>query len=57
LARQRIPFLFVTGYSREALPASFRHATMLAKPFESQQLVEAVSALARRGESAVQLNR
>ncbi len=46
LTRRRIPFIFVTGYGRESLPESFRHAAILAKPFTDKQLFDAVTALA-----------
>jgi CheY-like chemotaxis protein len=42
LARRKIPFVFVTGYGREALPSAFRHVTTLGKPFSHQQLLDAI---------------
>ncbi|HVV92049.1 MAG TPA: PAS domain S-box protein [Hyphomicrobiales bacterium] len=45
LARAGTPFAFVTGYGREALPAGFRDAPLLAKPFRPEQLIAAVEAL------------
>jgi CheY-like chemotaxis protein len=45
LARRNIPFVFVTGYGREALPESFGHSSMLTKPFTQEQLVEAATQL------------
>jgi CheY-like chemotaxis protein len=41
LARQKIPFAFVTGYGNQSLPLPFRHATILSKPFSREQLVGA----------------
>src|SRR3546814_13455289 len=32
LTRKGMPFAFVTGYGREALPEAFRHAPLLNKP-------------------------
>lgn len=46
LTRRRIPFIFVTGYGRESLPESFKHAAILTKPFTDKQLFDAVTALA-----------
>ena len=40
LTRRNIPFVFVTGYGREALPESFGHAMMLTKPFTQEQLLQ-----------------
>jgi two-component sensor histidine kinase len=45
LTRKGIPFVFVTGYGREALPCSFAHARMLKKPFTEVQLLEAAMLL------------
>ena len=45
LARRNIPFVFVTGYGREALPESFGQSSMLTKPFTQEQLVEAATQL------------
>ncbi|MBN8954189.1 HWE histidine kinase domain-containing protein [uncultured Rhizobium sp.] len=40
LIRRNIPFAFVTGYGREALPAKFASARLLTKPFTEQQLLK-----------------
>ena len=45
LADRAIPFAFVTGYSREALPAPFRDAPLLAKPFGPDQLSDTLRGL------------
>jgi CheY-like chemotaxis protein len=55
LLRHRIPFAFVTGYDRQALPESFRHLTILHKPFNDHQLLETVAGLVARPEGVVQL--
>src|SRR3546814_1750488 len=34
LTRKGMPFAFVTGYGREALPEAFRHAPLLNKPLD-----------------------
>jgi FixJ family two-component response regulator len=45
LTRQRVPFVFVTGYGRTSLPGAFAKSAILPKPFTDRQLVEAVKAL------------
>lgn len=47
LADRGIPFAFVTGYGREALPAAFQDAPLLAKPFAPDQLSATLRALLR----------
>jgi PAS domain S-box-containing protein len=42
LREKRIPFAFVTGYGREALPAGFQDAVMLGKPFLPEDLISTV---------------
>jgi DNA-binding response OmpR family regulator len=48
LTRASVPFLFVTGYDREALPPGFGKAPVLAKPFSQDQLIDAAVSLVRR---------
>jgi len=45
LAAKGIPFLFLTGYGREALPEAFRNAGMIGKPYTREQLMMATSKL------------
>ena len=45
LARRNVPFAFVSGYSRDSLPASFSDAELLSKPFEEHQLLAIVAKL------------
>ena len=45
LAQKNIPFAFVTGYGRDALPQEFRHNLLLGKPFSAEQLLSIVSTL------------
>jgi CheY-like chemotaxis protein len=47
LAARGIPFVFLTGYGRETLPASHAHGRMLSKPFEATELVAVVADAAR----------
>jgi CheY-like chemotaxis protein len=42
LTRRGIPFIFVSGYNKEALPKAFLHAPTLCKPYTSDALVAAV---------------
>lgn len=46
LAQRHIPFAFVTGYGPEALPDTFRHVPVVAKPINVAQLNETLAALA-----------
>jgi two-component sensor histidine kinase/DNA-binding response OmpR family regulator len=45
LTRRKIPFVFVTGYGRQALPESFGQSMMLTKPFTQEQLLQAAAQL------------
>jgi DNA-binding response OmpR family regulator len=45
LSRRNVPFAFVTGCTRDELPAAFRSAPMLVKPFREKDLIAAVSRL------------
>jgi CheY-like chemotaxis protein len=49
LARRNIPFAFVTGYGRDALPEGFREAALLSKPFSSKALLQKVRLLCATG--------
>ena len=39
LTRKEVPFVFVTGYGRGNLPAAFRNAPLLSKPFTEAELI------------------
>jgi PAS domain S-box-containing protein len=56
LSRRNVPFAFVTGYGRSALPAAFQDAPIVSKPFTEQQLLAAASSLVRKGGNVVRLN-
>lgn len=45
LTRRNIPFAFVTGYGRHALPESFARSMVLTKPFTQEQLLQTASQL------------
>ncbi len=45
LVRRRIPYVFVSGHSRDGLPAGFAEAPLMGKPFSHRKLVEIVADL------------
>ncbi|MDB5661656.1 MAG: domain S-box protein [Cypionkella sp.] len=45
LAKQNVPFVFATGYGREALPAEWQTSPLIAKPFTPSQLIETLDRL------------
>jgi len=53
LTRRNIPFAFVTGYGRDALPEGFREGMLLNKPFGPEQLISMVRTLLDRGADVV----
>jgi two-component sensor histidine kinase/CheY-like chemotaxis protein len=55
LTRRNVPFVFVTGYGREALPKAFRNVGILSKPFGQPQLIEAAARLVERSDTVVRL--
>jgi PAS domain S-box-containing protein len=57
LTQQNIPFAFVTGYGREALPQGFQDAIVLGKPFSKIDLRSVVQALLYRDADLVKLRR
>ena len=52
LARKGIPFAFVSGYGREALPVAFRNAELLPKPFPAGRLLVVVHQLLHRRQAS-----
>jgi CheY-like chemotaxis protein len=44
---RRIPFVFTTGYDVKALPAGFQERPYLTKPFQIEQLSQALHAACR----------
>jgi PAS domain S-box-containing protein len=54
LSSSSCPFAFVTGYGREALPAGFRDALLVPKPFSHDQLLTIVKLLLHGGSDLVQ---
>jgi PAS domain S-box-containing protein len=55
LTKRNIPFVFVTGYGRDALPPAFAKGLLVSKPFSHQQLAEAVGQLFRQGGTITKL--
>ncbi len=45
LCARRIPFAFVTGYGREALPIGFENAPIVEKPFTQEQVMTTLNRL------------
>nr|WP_173931178.1 PAS domain S-box protein [Chelativorans sp. Marseille-P2723] len=45
LTAKGIPFAFLTGYEREALPEEFRHAPLINKPFTRWDAIEIIDKL------------
>ncbi|MDI9849757.1 hypothetical protein QM467_17060 [Rhodoblastus sp. 17X3] len=48
LARKHIPFIFVTGYGQDSLPAAHRRAVVIDKLFRDQDLIREVRRFGRR---------
>jgi len=57
LTKKQIPFAFVTGYGREALPQGFQDAILLKKPFIRDDLIAALERLLFEPSGIVQLRR
>jgi DNA-binding response OmpR family regulator len=49
LIKRGIPFVVVSGYSREFLPLAIAHAPLIAKPFDAALLVATVQRLCSQG--------
>lgn len=55
LTKKGIPFVFVTGYGREGLPAGFQDAPIIEKPFTQEQVIGALERLFNAGVNVVAL--
>jgi CheY-like chemotaxis protein len=54
LTRAGTPFVFVSGYGRESLPAAFAHIEIVGKPFSPDHVLHAShSLLAERREATI----
>jgi PAS domain S-box-containing protein len=56
LTKKHIPFAFVTGYGREALPSGFQDAIILSKPFAKEQLLGTLARLLHPRTDVVRLS-
>jgi PAS domain S-box-containing protein len=56
LRKKHIPFAFVTGYGREALPSGFQDAIILSKPFAKEQLLGTLARLLHPRTDVVRLS-
>jgi PAS domain S-box-containing protein len=57
LTQKNVPFAFVTGYGREALPDGFRDGLLLKKPFTDDELFAVLELLVYHAPGVVQLRR
>jgi CheY-like chemotaxis protein len=57
LTRRNIPFCFVTGYGRQALPESFARSMVLTKPFTQEQLIRTAEGLVSQEQHGLRLHR
>jgi PAS domain S-box-containing protein len=57
LTARNIPFAFVTGYGRDALPCGLQDAVILKKPFRGDDLLAALQLLTHRAKGVVDLRR
>ena len=48
LTARDIPFIFATGYGAPVLDEKWRHLPALQKPFQAQELIDAIAAMRRR---------
>jgi PAS domain S-box-containing protein len=55
LTRRQIPFMFVSGYGRDGLPAAFRGVEVMNKPFKPEQLIAAMHVMLNRSGKTSQL--
>lgn len=55
LTRRNMPFVFVTGYGRAALPEGFGQGPLLNKPFTQAQLLDVARQLFRPTPAATRL--
>lgn len=52
LAARQVPFVFASGYDREALPERFRHIGLCQKPIDANAVLAAVQAFRSRAAHA-----
>lgn len=57
LTQRNVPFAFVSGYGREALPEGFKDVIILRKPVNSGDLIAAIEQLTYKAPGVIQLRR
>lgn len=57
LSCENVPFVFVSGYGREILPAAFRNRPLISKPFTSRQVLDTLAAALSEAEAPAPLAR
>lgn len=57
LTRKGVPFAFVTGYGEASLPAAFKSAPLLPKPFTPQQIIDGAEQLVGERKDVIALVR
>jgi DNA-binding NtrC family response regulator len=55
LTQRNVPFAFVTGYGRDALPEAFRQAHVVGKPFGTRELLQTIGQLVQQRSTLVVL--
>ncbi len=53
LTKRGIPFAFITGYGRDSLPKAFGQTPIIGKPFNREQLLDALGQVLRRDDGGV----
>jgi CheY-like chemotaxis protein len=49
LTARKVPFIFSTGYGEQGLPEGYRNCQLLQKPFQLENLEQALAMVAPRG--------
>ena len=57
LTKMDVPFIFVTGYGKQGLPAAFQHIAVLPKPHTEEQLLSIVADMGAKVGDVIQLKR
>jgi CheY-like chemotaxis protein len=52
LKQQHVPFVFLTGYGREAIPQDLASVELLEKPVDARRLIDAVARVCGRGDQS-----
>jgi len=57
LTKMNVPFIFVTGYGKQGLPAGFQHIAVLPKPHTEEQLLSIVAGMGAKTGDVIQMKR